>query len=134
MFNPWFKRGTARSHRKIAVIDRALAFVGGINVNDDLLHDYAPHAPLPAPRWDFAVSVRGPLVEEIHRESQAQWLRVGHLPIVGRIHLFRELRRSRRRRASSRCAPASWCATTCATAAPSSAPTCRRSARRASGC
>jgi cardiolipin synthase len=93
MFNPWFKRGTARSHRKIAVIDRALAFVGGINTNDDLLHDYAPHSPLPAPRWDFAVSVRGPLVEEIHRESQAQWLRAGHLPIVGRIHLFRELRK-----------------------------------------
>jgi cardiolipin synthase len=42
MFNPWFKRGSARSHRKIAVIDRALAFVGGINTNDDLLHDYAP--------------------------------------------------------------------------------------------
>ncbi|WP_296945303.1 cardiolipin synthase ClsB [uncultured Massilia sp.] len=93
MFNPWFKRGTARSHRKIAVIDRALAFVGGINTNDDGLHDYAPHAPLPAPRWDFAVSVRGPLVDEIHREAQAQWLRAGHLPIVGRINLYRELRK-----------------------------------------
>lgn len=93
MFNPWFRRGTARSHRKIAVIDRQLAFVGGINTNDDKLHDYAPHAPLPAPRWDFAVSVRGPLVEEIHREAQAQWLRAGHLPIVGRINLYRELRK-----------------------------------------
>ena len=93
MFNPWFRRGSARSHRKIAVIDRSLAFVGGINTNDDTLHDYAPHAPLPAPRWDFAVSVRGPLVEEILRESQAQWLRSGHLPIVGRINLYRELRK-----------------------------------------
>lgn len=93
MFNPWFRRGTARSHRKIAVIDREVAFVGGINTNDDHLHDYAPHAPLPAPRWDFAVRVRGPLVEEILRESQGQWLRAGHLPIVGRINLFRELRK-----------------------------------------
>ena len=93
MFNPWFRRGSARSHRKIAVIDRELAFVGGINTNDDSLHDYAPHSPLPAPRWDFAVSVRGPLVEEILRESQAQWLRAGHLPIVRRINLYRELRK-----------------------------------------
>src|SRR4051812_19508909 len=31
VFNPWFKRGVTRTHRKIAVIDRVLAFVGGIN-------------------------------------------------------------------------------------------------------
>lgn len=93
MFNPWFKRGAARSHRKIAVIDRKLAFVGGINTNDDNLHDYEPHAPLPAPRWDFAVRVTGPLVAEIHREAQAQWARAGHLPLVRRIHLFREMRK-----------------------------------------
>lgn len=93
MFNPWFKRGAARSHRKIAVIDRDIAFVGGINTNDDHLCDYEPHKPLPAPRWDFAVQVRGPLVAEIHRESQAQWARVGHLNLVRRIHLFREMRR-----------------------------------------
>ncbi|WP_075794334.1 cardiolipin synthase ClsB [Massilia putida] len=93
MFNPWFKRGAARSHRKIAVMDRQVAFVGGINTNDDNLHDYEPHAPLPAPRWDFAVCVRGPLVAEIHREAQAQWTRAGHLPLVRRINLFRELRK-----------------------------------------
>ncbi|HEX8784745.1 MAG TPA: cardiolipin synthase ClsB [Telluria sp.] len=93
MFNPWFKRGVARSHRKIAVIDRDVAFVGGINTNDDRLCDYAPHAPLPAPRWDFAVQVRGPLVAVIHRESQAQWARVGHLRLVHRINLFREMRK-----------------------------------------
>jgi len=93
MFNPWFKRGLARSHRKIAVVDGTVAFVGGINTNDDWLHDYAPYAPLPAPRWDFAVRVRGPLVGEIHREAQAQWTRAGHLNLVRRIHLFREMRK-----------------------------------------
>ena len=93
MFNPWFRRGLARSHRKITVVDRTVAFVGGINTNDDWLHDYAPYAPLPAPRWDFAVRVQGPLVEEIHRESQAQWMRVGHLKLVHRYHLFRESRK-----------------------------------------
>jgi cardiolipin synthase len=92
VFNPWFKRGVTRTHRKIAVIDRSIAFVGGINVNDDWLSDYEPHARLPAPRWDFAVQVRGPLVAQIHRESQAQWARVGHLGLIKRIDLFREMR------------------------------------------
>ncbi len=93
MFNPWFKRGAARSHRKICVVDGETAFVGGINTNDDWHHDYAPYAKLPAPRWDFAVRVRGPLVERIHRESQAQWTRAGHLNIKHRYHLFRETRK-----------------------------------------
>ncbi|HWJ93283.1 MAG TPA: phospholipase D-like domain-containing protein, partial [Telluria sp.] len=93
VFNPWFRRGLARSHRKIAVIDREVAFVGGINCNDDWLCDYDPHEPLPAPRWDFAVEVRGPLVAQIHREAQAQWARVGHMNLMRRIELFREMRK-----------------------------------------
>jgi len=93
MFNPWFKRGAARSHRKVAVIDNDVAFVGGINTNDDMLCDYEPHEALPAPRWDFAVRVRGPLVDEIHREAQAQWARTGHLPLVRRVKLFKEMRK-----------------------------------------
>lgn len=93
MFNPWFKRGAARSHRKVVVIDGTIAFVGGINTNDDNLCDYEPHAPLPAPRWDFAVQVKGPLVGEIHREAQAQWTRAGHLPLARRLKLYREMRK-----------------------------------------
>jgi cardiolipin synthase len=92
VFNPWFRRGVTRAHRKIAVIDRAEAFVGGINTNDDWLCDYDPGRRLPAPRWDFAVSVRGPLVAQIHRETQAQWARLGRLGLLKRIRLLRELR------------------------------------------
>ncbi|HZV66732.1 MAG TPA: cardiolipin synthase ClsB [Telluria sp.] len=92
VFNPWFKRGVTRTHRKIAVVDRDLAFVGGINVNDDWLCDYDPGKRLPAPRWDFAVKVRGPLVAAIHQEAQAQWARIGHLGLMRRIGLFREMR------------------------------------------
>lgn len=94
VFNPWFKRGIARTHRKITVIDGDIAFVGGININDDLLCDYDPHRPLPAPRWDFAVSVRGPLVGQIHFEAQAQWMRAGRLDILSRIELYRETRKA----------------------------------------
>jgi cardiolipin synthase len=93
IFNPWFKKGVTRTHRKIAVVDRDVAFVGGINVNDDYLCDYDPHKRLPAPRWDFAVRVTGPLVGDIHREAQAQWARVGHMGILRRLDLFREMKR-----------------------------------------
>ncbi|OON59763.1 cardiolipin synthase B [Massilia sp. KIM] len=93
VFNPWCRRGIARSHRKIAVIDRELAFVGGINVNDDWICDHAGGRRLPAPRWDFAARVRGPLVAQIHHEAQAQWMRVGHMKLRHRIDLFREMRR-----------------------------------------
>ena len=92
-FNPWFRRGVARTHRKIAVIDRLVAFIGGINTNDDWYCDYDPDTRLPAPRWDFAVQVRGPLVAAIHHEMQVQWARVGRLGLMKRIELFRELRK-----------------------------------------
>ena len=91
-FNAWFKRGVARTHRKITVIDREVAFVGGININDDWYCDYDPGRRLPAPRWDFAVEVRGPLISAIHHEMQAQWARMGRLGLMKRIGLFREMR------------------------------------------
>jgi cardiolipin synthase len=63
-----------RLHRKLCVVDREVAFCGGINILDDL-HD-PNHGPLPAPRLDFCVQARGPLVAEIHRAMQQVWLRL----------------------------------------------------------
>ena len=40
IFNPWFRRGVTRTHRKICVVDGQVAFVGGININDDMFTDY----------------------------------------------------------------------------------------------
>src|SRR5512134_2477712 len=57
-----------RMHRKVAVADGAIAFVGGINIEDDI----APGGP-PAPRFDFAVVVEGPLVSDIHRMARQLW-------------------------------------------------------------
>ena len=91
VFNRWFKRGVSRTHRKITLVDREVAFVGGININDDWFCDYDCTRRLPAPRWDFAVEVRGPLVAPILHEVQAQWARVGHLGLIKRIGLFREM-------------------------------------------
>jgi cardiolipin synthase len=96
MFNPWFKRGVTRTHRKICVVDREIAFVGGINVNDDLFCDYDHNRPLSAPRWDFAVQVRGQLVADIQREALTQWRRMGKLSLIKRIGLYRDARKVNR--------------------------------------
>ncbi|AKZ64732.1 cardiolipin synthase [Herbaspirillum hiltneri N3] len=88
-FNPWFKRGVARSHRKLCVADRKVAFAGGLNINDDFFSDDSRRAPLPAPRWDFAVRISGPLVEAIHREMQDQWIRIGKMKLRARWDRFK---------------------------------------------
>ena len=71
IFNAWFKRGIVCTHRKLCVVDAQLAFLGGLNINDDLRADH-DDSLLPAPRWDFAVSITGPLVEHIHAEAMVQ--------------------------------------------------------------
>ena len=60
-----------RLHRKLAVIDGRVAFVGGINVLDDL-HD-PNHGLLEHPRLDYAVRVRGPLVAQVHVAAARLW-------------------------------------------------------------
>ena len=57
-----------RLHRKLAVIDARLAFIGGINIIDD---DNAP--PELRPRYDYAVQVEGPLLGPIHRTVRRMW-------------------------------------------------------------
>jgi cardiolipin synthase len=56
------RRLLRRLHRKIALVDDRLAFVGGINVIDD--HNHAGGVELEGlgPRYDFAVACEGPLV------------------------------------------------------------------------
>ncbi len=57
-----------RMHRKIVVIDGRVAFVGGINIIDDM---HTPgHKP---PRYDYAVRVEGPLVEAVLDHAYSLW-------------------------------------------------------------
>ncbi|HEY8607196.1 MAG TPA: cardiolipin synthase ClsB [Noviherbaspirillum sp.] len=93
VFNSWFRRGITRSHRKICMVDRRVAFLGGLNINYDYVSDDGFETPLPAPRWDFGVRIRGPLVAHIHREVQGQWLMLHGLGLRHRWELFRERRR-----------------------------------------
>jgi cardiolipin synthase len=50
-----------RLHRKIVVIDRELAFVGGINFSEDHLRSFGARS-----KQDYAVEVAGPVVRDIH--------------------------------------------------------------------
>ena len=63
-----------RLHRKLCVVDQSIVFCGGINVLDDF---YDPnHGKLPAPRFDFAVAVTGPLAAEAADAMALLWWRV----------------------------------------------------------
>lgn len=57
-----------RLHRKLAVIDEELAFVGGINMLDDYIDPN--HGVLSDPRFDFAVRIEGPIVGDIALSMQ----------------------------------------------------------------
>ena len=60
-----------RLHRKLACIDRRLAFVGGLNVLDDLWDPN--HGALDHPRLDYAVRLGGPLVGGVHVAMARLW-------------------------------------------------------------
>ena len=66
----WWRpiRGLRRMHRKIAMIDGEIAFVGGINIIDDW---NAPHEV--APRHDYAVRVAGPVVAQVQQGVRRLW-------------------------------------------------------------
>ncbi len=60
-----------RLHRKLVVVDARVAFVGGINIIDDM---HTPrHTP---PRYDYAVRIEGPLVAHVLEQSERLWRRV----------------------------------------------------------
>lgn len=94
-FNPWFVRGIARMHRKLCVVDRMVAFLGGVNIVDDIHDDDDPRIVLPAPRWDFGVRISGPLVATIHWEMAVHWARLGNLSWRTRWATYREQHRRR---------------------------------------
>lgn len=87
-FNRWFRRGISRSHRKLFVVDRKLAIIGGININNDLVAEGQKKHSLKFPRWDFATSIRGPLVQDIHELMAVQWQKTGRLDLRTRLELL----------------------------------------------
>ena len=63
-----------RLHRKLSVIDNAVAYCGGINLLDDW-HDPS-YGALVAPRFDFTVRVSGALAQDIQVATCQLWDRL----------------------------------------------------------
>ena len=85
-----FKR-LRRLHRKIVVVDSRLAFIGGVNFEDD----YLTHEPLKHvgdPRFDYAVQVTGPLVAEAVHAQDLLWLRLNWRLLLRAPRTWRHLR------------------------------------------
>lgn len=61
------KQRLRRMHRKLAVFDGKIAYVGGINIVDDIGLSSLP------PRYDYAVRIEGALVARIHRAADHLW-------------------------------------------------------------
>ena len=63
-----------RLHRKLCVVDGAVAFCGGINLLDDYFDPN--HGALEQPRFDFSVRATGPLVADMHDTMIRLWARL----------------------------------------------------------
>ena len=63
------KRRLRRLHRKLAVMDHEVAFVGGINI----INDIPARLDFDSPKLDYAVRVRGELAAEVHATMQRLW-------------------------------------------------------------
>ena len=82
-----------RLHRKLCVVDSRVGFCGGINILDDF-HD-PNHGALEAPRFDFALRVTGPLVQDMRAVVLGQWMRqrarnrLRHAQLLGAMESLR---------------------------------------------
>ncbi len=70
----WFQPGQLRRlHQKLCIVDNEVAFVGGINIIDDRFDMH--HGVSEQPRLDFAVQVRGGLVDMVAQSVRSIWSR-----------------------------------------------------------
>lgn len=82
-----------RLHRKIAVFDEQLAFLGGINIIDD--HNVPPHVRgRLGPRFDFAVACEGPIVQAMTLAVRRLWWRLAIASLRDRAGPLPTLRRT----------------------------------------
>lgn len=63
------KRRLRRMHRKMVALDGKVAYVGGINI----VNDVPAKSGLAIPQLDFAVRVQGPVAGNIHLATQHLW-------------------------------------------------------------
>lgn len=96
----WFRRESAwfrlrryrlrRLHRKLAVIDGEIAYIGGINV----INDIPEGEDIDMPRLDFAVRVQGRLAHEVQEAMRRLWFSIRWVTLKRRIGHWRARLRS----------------------------------------
>jgi len=70
----WLQPGQLRRlHQKLCVVDGERGFVGGVNIIDDRMD--LNIGPIESPRLDYAVGLRGPVVEPVAQAARAVWTR-----------------------------------------------------------
>ncbi|GAB4120954.1 MAG: cardiolipin synthase ClsB [Sideroxydans sp.] len=74
-----------RLHRKLAVMDGRIAYVGGINIVDDI----PPGLPLTAPRLDYAVRIEGALAAQVLHEMRRLWTALKWISLKKRLVRWR---------------------------------------------
>lgn len=93
----WFRRETVffnlgrsrlrRLHRKLVVIDGQIAFIGGINI----LNDIPDGEDFDAPRLDFAVRIAGTMAQQIEAEMRRLWTTVQWATLRKRMRHFKSV-------------------------------------------
>jgi phosphatidylserine/phosphatidylglycerophosphate/cardiolipin synthase-like enzyme len=79
--NPWF----TGDHTKTTIIDKKIAFVGGMNIGREYRYDW----------HDIMMEVSGPVVDRLHFESSKAWARAGPLGDSANFFAFLKGRRDR---------------------------------------
>ena len=75
----------SRMHRKLCLIDGAIAFCGGINILDDF-HD-PTHGTLEHPRFDFGMRISGPLAAAVGTTMERLWHRLEAVQRLRQVRL-----------------------------------------------
>lgn len=81
-WNKFRRSRLRRLHRKLVTVDARTAFVGGINIIDDLNMPLTQEE-IPEPRYDYAVQVEGPLLAPIHDAMCEFWARLDQPRRIG---------------------------------------------------
>ncbi len=72
--NPW----TTGDHTKTTIIDKKIAYVGGMNIGREYRYDW----------HDLMMEVRGPVVNQLQHETDKAWARAGLLGDVANFFAF----------------------------------------------
>ena len=72
--NPWF----TGDHTKTTIIDRKIAFVGGMNIGREYRYDW----------HDLMMEVRGPIVNQLQHDSDKAWSRAGYFGELAQFTQF----------------------------------------------